>query len=114
MANRIELGEYRAIESTGACSERCSFSQALTEGERFVREASESMRVLDVRAARRSGIHPLPDLLDAKQGASLDTRRPVKTRRGKWCSPPPFRRFPKSTARAAKSDSMIGRSVCLI
>ena len=95
MANRIELGEYRAIESTGACSERCSFSQALTEGERFVREASESMRVLDVRAARRSGIHPLPDLLDAKQGASLDTRRPVKNTPWKVVQPTALPPLPK-------------------
>ena len=82
LVNRIELGEFRAVEATGACDARFSFAQALAEGERFLRTASERVRVLDLRAARRAGFHPLPERLAAGDSKSLDTRRPVK--QGAW------------------------------
>ncbi|MFM2165398.1 MAG: hypothetical protein RL325_1835, partial [Planctomycetota bacterium] len=82
LVNRIELGEFRAIEATGACDARLSFAQALAEGERFLRKASDGIRVLDIRAARRAGFHPLPERLSQGDAKSLDTRRPVKS--GAW------------------------------
>jgi hypothetical protein len=79
LVNRIDLGEFRAIESTGACGARLSYGQALAEGDRFLRSATEAMRVLDVRAARRAGFHPLPERIDAEAANSLATRRTPKT-----------------------------------
>ena len=78
LVNRIDLGEFRAIESTGACGARLSYGQALGEGERFLRTATEAMRVLDVRAARRAGFHPLPERIGAEAADSLATRRTPK------------------------------------
>ncbi len=100
LVNRIELGEFRVIEATGACAARLSFGDALASGERFVREATESLRVLDVAAARRAGFHPLPERLEAGQQRVHTTRRTVESREFRVVQPtglPPLPK-PKRTA----------------
>ena len=80
LVNRIELGEFRMIEATGACGARLAYGEALAEGERFLRTASDHLRVLDVRAARRAGFHPLPErIAEAGSKPTLDTRRKPRT-----------------------------------
>jgi len=82
LVNRIELSQFRMLEATGVCGAKMSYGDALAEGERFLRRATESMRVLDVRAARRAGYHPLPERI-AEQPAG---------------DAPSLRRMPKSSA----------------
>jgi hypothetical protein len=65
LQNRIELGEMRVVEATGVCGAKQSFAEALIAGERFVAQASDAIRVVDVRAARRAGFHPIPERLEA-------------------------------------------------
>lgn len=64
LVNRLELGEVRVIEATAACSGSGGFGAALATGERWLRDASDEILVVDIRAARRAGFHPLPERLE--------------------------------------------------
>jgi Protein of unknown function (DUF4011)/REase_MTES_1575/AAA domain len=76
LVNRIELSQFRMIEATGVCGARLSYGEALAEGERFLRRATDALRVLDVRAARRAGYHPLPERI-AEDRSDANTLRRV-------------------------------------
>jgi hypothetical protein len=66
LVNRLELGEVRVIEATAACGGAGGFGAALATGERWLRDASDEILVVDVRAARRAGFHPLPERLERR------------------------------------------------
>ena len=63
LRNRLALGELRMIDATACCSGG-AFATALAAGERWLAQASESMHVVDIHAARRAGFHPLPEIID--------------------------------------------------
>ena len=98
LVNRIELSQFRMLEATGVCGARMSYGEALAEGERFLRRATEAMRVLDVRAARRAGYHPLPERIAEQpaDGGSVLLRRTPKASAWKVVQPtglPPLPRL---------------------
>jgi hypothetical protein len=64
LVNRLDLGEVRVIEATAACGEAVGFGAALATGARWLRDASDEILVVDIRAARRAGFHPLPERLE--------------------------------------------------
>ncbi|MFM7050995.1 MAG: DUF4011 domain-containing protein [Planctomycetota bacterium] len=67
LRNRLALGEMRILEATAAC-EGGSFGAALAAGERWLGASSDGLKVVDVRAARRAGFHPLPEVLERPRG----------------------------------------------
>ena len=95
LVNRIDLSQFRAVEATGACGARMSYGEALASGERFLRDASESLRVLDVRAARRAGYHPLPERLEESRGKEPTLRRTPKSTAWKVVQPTGLPPLPK-------------------
>ncbi len=106
LVNRLELGELRMIEATFACDARRGFGDALLEGARFLRDASDRIRVLDVRAARRAGFHPLPDARALGADAPWRTRREVRATEWTVVRPaglPPLPKV-KRSARAARLE----------
>ncbi|MFM7134740.1 MAG: DUF4011 domain-containing protein, partial [Planctomycetota bacterium] len=82
LRNRLDLGELRMLESTAAC-ERRGFGEALATGERWLAGASESIVVVDVRAARRAGYHPLPEILERRETKPTDAT-PDPRGGGEW------------------------------
>jgi hypothetical protein len=66
LVNRLELGEVRVIEATASCGGTGGFGAALAAGELWLRDASDEILVVDVRAARRAGFHPLPERLERR------------------------------------------------
>ena len=63
LVNRRALGEVRVIEATALCGDPKSFGEALTVGERWLDRLSPASMVVDVRAARNAGFHPLPEVI---------------------------------------------------
>ena len=63
LENRRALGEARIIEATALCGDPKSFGDALGAGERWLRGLSDRSCVVDVRAARRAGFHPMPEAI---------------------------------------------------
>jgi len=63
LENRRALGEARIVEATALCGEPKSFGDALSAGERWLCALSDQSRVIDVRAARRAGFHPMPEAI---------------------------------------------------
>ncbi|MFM7259186.1 MAG: DUF4011 domain-containing protein, partial [bacterium] len=63
LENRRALGEVRIVEATALCGEPKSFGDALSAGERWLCALSDQSRVIDVRAARRAGFHPMPEAI---------------------------------------------------
>jgi very-short-patch-repair endonuclease len=61
LINRLDLGEARIVESTLACAAAGGFGAALAAGERWLRSAAGELLVIDVRAARRAGFHPIAE-----------------------------------------------------
>ncbi len=107
LVNRLELGEVRVLEATAACSGSGGFGAALATGERWLRDASDEILVVDIRAARRAGFHPLPERLErparrthaSNGGAPDDDWRVVQP-----AGLPPLPR-PKLTPRERRLDS---------
>ena len=66
LVNRLELGEARALEATALCDAANGFGAALASGESWIRQASDDILIVDVRAARRAGFHPLPERLERR------------------------------------------------
>ncbi|MFM1867876.1 MAG: hypothetical protein RL591_1284, partial [Planctomycetota bacterium] len=63
LVNRRALGEVRVIEATALCVAPKSFGEALAMGERWLDRLSPASMVVDVRAARYAGFHPLPEVI---------------------------------------------------
>lgn len=100
LLNRLDLGEICLIEATLACGATGSFAAALAAGEKFLRGASEQVHVVDIAAARRANIHPLPERIQQSDGQPASVERepvkePWKVRQPKDLPPlPPAKRLP--------------------
>jgi hypothetical protein len=66
LVNRLDLGEVRVLEATSACGGASGFGGALAAGEQWLRTATDGVLVVDVRASRRAGFHPLPERLERR------------------------------------------------
>jgi very-short-patch-repair endonuclease len=66
LENRVALGEARVIEATSVCGATSGFGAALATGERWLTDASDSILVVDIRAARAAGFHPVPERLERR------------------------------------------------
>ena len=95
LVTRIALGEFRVVEATGTCGARLAYGDALAEGERFLNRATERMRVVDIRAARRAGYHPLPERMAEGGDKDLSTRRATKVSRWTVVQPAGLPALPK-------------------
>ena len=82
LENRRALGEIRVIEATAACAARAGFGEALTVGERWLAQASDRIRVVDIRASRRAGFHPLPEILARNHQEDITQVQPPSTEWG--------------------------------
>ena len=67
---RRALGELRVIEATALCDAEYSFAAALEKGEAWLASASEDIWVIDIRASRRAGFHPLPEVIERRTHTS--------------------------------------------
>jgi len=66
LENRVKLGEARVIEATAVCGAMSGFGAALATGERWLAAASDAVLVVDIRAARAAGFHPVPERLERR------------------------------------------------
>jgi hypothetical protein len=66
LENRVALGEARVIEATAVCGASTGFGAALATGERWLATASDSVLIVDIRAARAAGFHPVPERLERR------------------------------------------------
>ena len=79
LQNRVELGELRMLDATVLTDGQASFAAALAAGEQWLAErADEATHVVDVRAARLAGVHPLTDSLE-RRGIGERLVREVRT-----------------------------------
>ncbi len=67
---RRALGELRVIEATAVCDAQHSFAKALEKGESWLAHASDDLWIIDVRASRRAGFHPLGEVIEARTQSS--------------------------------------------
>lgn len=58
--NLIELGEIIPLESTLLTSPTCSFAAAVDAAKRTMEKPGETFCAVDIRAARKRGVRPLP------------------------------------------------------
>ena len=66
LENRVALGEARVVEPTAVCGATTGFGAALAAGERWLAAASDSVLIVDIRAARAAGFHPVPERLERR------------------------------------------------
>lgn len=79
LLNRVALGELRMLDATVFTDSQGSFAAALATGERWLAErADDATHVVDVRAARLAGVHPLTDSLE-RRGIGERLVRDVRT-----------------------------------
>jgi hypothetical protein len=57
---------HRVIEATSVCGAAAGFGAALATGERWLTDASDAILVVDIRAARAAGFHPVPERLERR------------------------------------------------
>jgi hypothetical protein len=74
LENRVALGEARVIEATALCGATAGFGAALATGERWLSQATDAVLVVDIRAARIAGFHPVPERLERGAARRHDAR----------------------------------------
>ena len=71
---RLELGELRVVDATALCGAGASFAAALEAGDRWLKGVEGRLWTVDLPSARRVGMRPLPEQLEAA-GANASLRR---------------------------------------
>ncbi len=95
ISNRVLLGELRVFDATVLTQANGSFAAAITVGESWLQtEGQEALHVVDIRAARNSGVHPLPEKLEERgigkslvreiRESELPARGPVQIDEPTW------------------------------
>jgi hypothetical protein len=95
ISNRVFLGELRVLDATVLTQANGSFAAAITAGEQWLESVShEALHVVDIRATRNSGVHPLPEKLEERgigkslvreiRESELPARGPVQIDEPTW------------------------------
>lgn len=66
--SRTQLGEAIVVEATLMCGEPSSFADAVQKGRHWLESATENVIVVDVRASRLAGIHPMAAAIERNAG----------------------------------------------
>ncbi len=70
--NLIELGEILPVESTHLTQAGATFSGAVDAAKRTMQSPGETFCAIDIRAARKRGVRPLPLRSDGEAGVDLE------------------------------------------